>query len=317
MPSKPYNQFPYDPGMGDQAKQCLDYMLQQLNQLVGQANTPPGSKLQTFGPNIIDPTSPQINSAGSRTASLTTSITFTTTTTSVSFFWDGSNGSQPFQMFRDDGTVVGPFITGSGVTIAGLTPSTTYFVYFYWDESVSQIKFSIIPDVGVGTPAAAFTTLNFQAAQIQILRGHVPLAPSLSSTGFATPGAGTGSGSGGGGGGAGGGQFCPLSGAPVKLYGEPEWWTKSEKRQEHFIEVTTETGRKGIFSPTHMGFLRSGLAPLCAWKVGEWALTEDGEELVTSLEHRYIPDGKVDRYEAERGHIYSAWGFLCHNVKLR
>jgi hypothetical protein len=314
MPSKPYSQFPSDENLSPQSREALDYMLQQINQLVGQGNVPPGQRLQSFGSNIIDPTSNQIVSKGSRVTSIGTPITYTSTTTSISFFWDGTNGSQQFKLFRDDGSVVGPLIAGSGLTITGLSPSTTYFIYFYWNEVTKSIQFATLPGQGVGTPPAAFPALNYNAAQIQILQNHIPLAPNFSSTGIMTPAAGSGGGSGGGGGGGGGGGFCPLSGAPVKLYGDPAWWTKTVKPCWEFLEVVTESGRRGTFSRPHRMYQHAGLMPLYMWKVGDLAVTEDGEERVTELNPRRF-EGEVDSYEATKGHVYSAWGFISHNLK--
>lgn len=208
--AKPWNQFPRDHNLGDQAANCLDYILTQLNQLVTAGSAPPGTKLQTMGGNIIDPTTNQINSAGSRVSSITTSISFTTTTTSVTFFWDGTNGSKPFQVFRDDGTTFGPSIAGSAYTVTGLVASTTYYFYPYFDEATLTIKFVAIGGTSIGTPSIAFTAPSYVAAQQQILRGRIPLAFQLASPGVTLPASGTGSGTGGsGGGGAGGGYNLP------------------------------------------------------------------------------------------------------------
>lgn len=190
--------------MSDQSKQCLDYMLAQLNQLIGQANPPSGAGIQNFGTPLIDPTGQQISSAGSRTSSITTAITYTSTTTSVSFFWDGSNGSQPFKIYRDDQTITGPIVAGSGITVSGLTANTLYYFYFYWDELSQSIKMATVQGAGVGTPPNAFTAQNPLALQQAILRGRIPLAALFYTTGITTPASGTGGGTGGGGGGGGG-----------------------------------------------------------------------------------------------------------------
>ena len=184
--------------------QGLDWMVTQLNQLIGLANVPPNQSLSSFGINVIDPTSAQIVSQGSRTSSIATGIAFVATTTGVTFYWDGTNGSQPFQIVRDDGATYGPSIAGSPYAVSGLSANTTYFFYPYFDESVQQIKFATIGGVSVGTPAIAFTSKNLQAAQQQILRGNVPLGAILSSTGLTTPSGGSASGFGGSGGGGAG-----------------------------------------------------------------------------------------------------------------
>lgn len=189
--SKPWSQIPYDQHMSPQTRQCLDYMLTQINQLVGQANVPPSQSLQTFGTNVIDPTSAQINSAGSRTAAIATAIGYVVQPTTISFFWDGSNGTQPFQLFRDDNTIFGPFITGSPVKVTGLVAATLYYFYPYFDDSLKIIQFATVAGVSVGNPAIAFTAKNNLAAQQQILRQRISLGALLSSQGVTTPGVGS------------------------------------------------------------------------------------------------------------------------------
>ena len=120
---------------------------------------------------------------------------------------------------------------------------------------------------------------------------------------------------GGGGAGSGGGGGCPLSGAPVHLYGNPSWWKKTVLPCKDFIVIETETGRMGTFSAKDRRFQRHGLLPLTEWKVGDLALTEDGEERVIRVSPTIIPGATVDSYEARQGHVYSAWGFIGHNMK--
>jgi hypothetical protein len=207
------NQFPRDQALGQEALSVLDQVLVQVNTLLGSGTPPPGSGLQAFGPNIIDPTSAQISSAGSRTSAIATGIVAVMTTTTATFYWDGTHSSQPFKIYRDDNSVFGPFITGSGPAVTGLTASTTYFFYPYFDETLQRIAFATIAGVSVGNPAWAFTAQNNLAAQQQILRNRIPLAFILSSTGAATTGAGSNTvfgGSGGGGAGVGGnGRYLP------------------------------------------------------------------------------------------------------------
>jgi hypothetical protein len=208
--AKPWNQFPRDDSLGMASLQCLDWIVTQLNQQIGQAAAPPSPGIGVYGvygQNIIDPTSGQIVSKGSRTSAIATAIQVVTTTTTATFYWDGSNGSQPFKIYRDDATVFGPFITGSGLIGSGLTARTTYYFYPYYDETLGIIAFANVPGTSVGSPAIAFTLQNNLAAQQQILRNRVPLAFLLTSTGVATPSTGStnhNGGSGGAGAGVGG-----------------------------------------------------------------------------------------------------------------
>ena len=111
------------------------------------------------------------------------------------------------------------------------------------------------------------------------------------------------------------GGGCPLSGAPVKLYGDPADWAMRVQPCEEFIELLTETGRKGTFSRPDKRYCRRGL--LAVWELvsGDLMLTDDGEERLVSAKAVHIPGATVDSYEARKGHIYSAWGFIGHNVK--
>lgn len=199
--------FPHDPAIGGQSRQALDWMITQLNQLIGQSSTPPNAGLASLNPNSINPSSSQVSSVGSRMFSVTTPLAQVAGTTLITFYWDGSNGSVPFQIYRDDGTRLGPLIQGSPFAVTGLTANTKYFFYFYWDEAVNQIKAVSVPGVSLGVPAVAFTAQNLVAAQQQFLRGRIPLANTYVSTGVSTTVAGTANGSGGSGGGSGGGAL--------------------------------------------------------------------------------------------------------------
>lgn len=203
--AKAYNQFPRDSALGDQSLQALDWVVTQLNQIVGQGVPPPFQGLPSVQNNIVNPTTGQITSLGSRMSSVTTAIAFVATTTTITLFWDGTNGSQVFMVGRDDGSVYGPNPAGSPLKITGLVASTNYWLYGYFDEVQSVIRFATNAKA-VGSPALAFTAPNFNAAQQQIMRGHIPLGLLMVTTGISTPGSGSSSGSGGsGGGGAGAG----------------------------------------------------------------------------------------------------------------
>ena len=198
-PLKPWS---FTPGEYD--RNWADWVTANLNQLAGQAGvTPSNQGFPALSVPTVDPTTSQIPSKGSRTSSVTTTITFTFDATSATFFWDGTNGSQALRIGRDDGTVVGPTTVGSPFKVAGLT-TNTYFFYAYWDETLGKVVFAT-NSAAVGTPAVAFLQPNFDAAQQQILRGHIPLGILMVTLGVTLTGS-TGSGSGGsGGGGAGAG----------------------------------------------------------------------------------------------------------------
>lgn len=131
--------------------------------------------------------------------SQTTAFAYTATTTSITWYWDGTNGSTTLTILRADGTSTGP-ISGNQ-TITGLSPSTTYNFYPYWDEGTQTLQWVA---GGSGTPAYAQSSAGSQTlVQKQFLRSRLPL--SQGGMQASTPASGSSSGSGGGGGGGGGG----------------------------------------------------------------------------------------------------------------
>src|SRR5262249_20138715 len=153
-----------------------------VNALSGRGIPPAGQGIQALSQNNIDPTTGQINSAGSRVSSVTTAVGFVASTTSaavatVAFYWGGANGSAGFKIGRDDGSVYGPSRAGSPLVVTALPASasqtTTYYFYPYFDESLQKIVFASVPGVSKGVPPVAFAAQNFKAAQQQIMRGHI------------------------------------------------------------------------------------------------------------------------------------------------
>lgn len=78
---------------------------------------------------------------------------FTATPTSITLFWDGTNGSQIFVIKRADGTSF--TIPGGSLLISGLTPLTTYgFLPYNCITSQNNLSFSM---GDAGNPQFAFS----------------------------------------------------------------------------------------------------------------------------------------------------------------
>jgi hypothetical protein len=213
--SRQYSQAPFDDALGHQTKDWQDWVTVTLNALQGQNMQ--GQNLQASGFTAlnnpsVNPASSQVQSFGARVASLTTSFTFTTTSTTISIFWDGTNNSLPLKIFRDDGTVAGPF--PGNQTITGLSPSTTYYFAVFFDETAQVVRF--VSQAGaVGSPPVAYLSPLIAVGQQQILRGHTPLASDLFVTGITTPASGSTTPVVLGGGGAGAGAYLGRKLAPL------------------------------------------------------------------------------------------------------
>jgi hypothetical protein len=200
---RPWNLRP-NPDDETSMAQFHDWIQTSLNQLIGQ-QVPPAPGVSALSPGVIDPTTAALKSSGSRTAALTTNFgAAAPSTTSIQIYWDGSNSSTILRIYRDDGTVAGPF-PGSQL-ITGLTANTNYYFYPYFDEATQRVLFvSVAP--AVGSPPIAYTSPAIAVAQQQILRGRIQLATDLAVTGFATPAAGNTPAASAGGGGSGGGVY--------------------------------------------------------------------------------------------------------------
>lgn len=149
-------------------------------------------------------------------------FTFATTTTSITLTWS------TFNLYRPDGSIqaMAPSPTG-GIVISGLSPSTQYFIYPYYDEINQVIAFAA---QGSGSPGYAYTAKSPTAAQTQNLTTHVPLA--AGSISITTPATGTG-------GGTGGGGNCFTGETLVKT---PQGWVPFEQLPSPAI-IANETGR--------------------------------------------------------------------------
>jgi hypothetical protein len=200
---RPYSLAPH-PSDEAGVKTFFDWLQTSLNVLIGQA-VPPAQGFSALSPGIVDPTTAGLKSAGSRTTALTTNFGASApSTTSIQLYWDGTNSSTILRIYRDDGSVAGPFPGSQLVT--GLTANTTYFFYPYFDEATQRVLFVSAPGA-VGSPPIAYTATAIAVAQQQILRGRVQLASNLAVTGFATPAAGNTPAASQGGGGSGGGSY--------------------------------------------------------------------------------------------------------------
>lgn len=209
---KPYTQRPSGIGIAPDHAAWMDWATSTLNAIIGQSTAPTQVGLPAVVNNTVNPTSAQISSSGARPGSLATAITYVAEANNIEFFWDGTNGSSPLVIYRDDGSVSSRLIGNFKVT--GLTNSTKYYFYPYFQEDVlpennfgsqlAGVNWGTATGVAVGTPAVAFTAPNLIAAQQQIARDHVPLGALAATVGVSTPSGGATTGSiGGGGGGVG------------------------------------------------------------------------------------------------------------------
>lgn len=121
-----------------------------------------------------------LGSYGSIPPSGTTKFAAIATATTITIYWDGTNGSTQLLIHRADGTDTR---ASGNQAITKLAPSTTYFIYPYWDERDGSVNFvstaagpgTAVP-AAVGSPPYAYTTAVANAAQQVAALGAVPLS---------------------------------------------------------------------------------------------------------------------------------------------
>jgi hypothetical protein len=238
---------------------------------------------------------------------------FSATTTSITIYWDGTNGSVKLKIIRADETVVN--IPSNNMTISGLIANTSYGFLPFWSAfnncGVGFIKGD------AGTPQFAFTTAarNVQASMQQSLLGREPLSGGF--TTFSTPAAGTSGGTGGTGGYGGGPGTCVMLNTDIKPFGEGQEYSTFHHRQTDWINLAVEDYPRTLnCTPNHPLFHDDkGKIRADELKAGDWIMMERGVGKIAEVRQFYKDCTKVE-VKMPRGHLFYANGFLSHNNKL-
>jgi hypothetical protein len=127
----------------------------------------------------------------------------------VTFYYDGTNGSSTLKIYKSDGSLVSP--PASRAAAGALSASTSYYFYPYYDEASGVVWFVSGGSFAVGTGppigSFAYTQPNYPAAQQQGGKTRIPLTSGSFAVSTPAPSS-TGSGGGGFGGGGGGFGNC-------------------------------------------------------------------------------------------------------------
>ncbi len=252
-------------------------------------------------PGISTPHKPQ----GSILPVVIGAFAYTSDGTSITWYWDGTNGSSLLTLRWPDGSLTP--IPPTSQRISGLAGTTTYTFFPYYDTVFGGIVFSSDSVAGTGTPPMAFGAgADIKTATaIQSQDNHVQM--NLSTMSAATT-------AGGGGGGSGGGRFggcvaedtevVPLSGDLYSYLVPASDW----------IEIRSLSGRKLRAVPEHRIFTEDGCLRMAHLAPGMRALTLDGLEHIRSVE-RVQEEGKKRVVWVPKGNVYWANGFGSHNIK--
>lgn len=239
-------------------------------------------------------------------------FSFTATTTSITIYWDGTNGSTKLKIIRPDKSVVQ--IPGSNLTISGLTANTTYGFLPFWSPFVNCGVGFVVGDSG--SPQFAFSpsaqTVQNGLQQFQVGREAL-------SKGFVTwptPNAGSSGPGSGGGGGLGSGGTCVMLNTKIEPFAEGQEFSTFHHRQTDWISIAAEEWPTVLnCTPNHpLYHSEKGKIRADEFKVGDLIITKRGERRVVEVRPFYRNCTKME-VKMPTGHLYFANGFLSHNVK--
>jgi hypothetical protein len=230
---------------------------------------------------------------------------YTSNGTSITWFWDGTNGSFILIVNWPDRSVTQ--IPPASFQVTGLANSTSYNFFPYFDVVQGGIFFAADPLAGVGTPPIAFAAgaSILVPTAIQSQDNHVPL--NLSNMAGATT-------AGGAGGGSGGGRFggCVSEDTEVvSLHGD---MFSHMVPAEEWIEVVCLHGRRLRAVPAHRLFTEQGCVRMAHLTPGMRIVTIDGLEAVSRVE-RITEKGMRRLVWIPQGNLFWANGLLSHNIK--
>lgn len=253
---------------------------------------------------------PSVNESG---------FAYTSTGTTITWYWDGTNASTVLVIRRTDGTR--QTVPAGSITITGLSNSTWYgFLPFWVNDNRCNIGWvqgtAGTPQIAFpGGTGAAFVNTATVSAQADAFAGQLLQGREQLSAGFMTAKTAAGGGTGGGGAGGGGSSgLCVMRGTHIETLGEypyksilaPEtdWW-----------RIVTKSGRS--INSTHNHSLYNadaGKVRADSFRVGQWAIAIDGEDKIVES-HPFKRQCTKELVSMDNGHLYWGNGLLNHNSK--
>jgi hypothetical protein len=227
---------------------------------------------------------------------------YTSTGTTITWYWDGTNGSFILTILWPDGsqTPVPP----ANLAITGLANTTTYVFYPYFDVVFGGVKFVVLPS-GSGTPQAAFLASNQAAAAVQSADNHAIMVAAAMT-------AATTAGGGGGGSGGGSGGGCIREGTEVVPVGGMAFsylmpW-------DDWLEIKTLSGHCLQAGRTHRIFTEEGCLAMRDLQLGARIVTAEGISSLHEIKEVH-ERARKQLVWVPKGSLYWSNGILSHNAK--
>lgn len=234
---------------------------------------------------------------------------YVSTTTSITWYWDGTNGSKVLVIHRTDGST---FTVPTGhLAITGLTLNTTYYFLPFWNTNnlcnIGWVQGTAgSPQIALVLADTTNVITSPQYLMQQNSQANEPLTSSFMSA------ATTASGSGGGGGSPG----CVMAGTEIEALGDLDF--KIEVLSEfNWIHLELEDGRFLSCTLDHpLYHAVTGKIRADCLSVGDLVITDKGEQRLEAV-HYFKKKCSKHKVTMPKGHLFWANGFLSHNLKPR
>lgn len=235
----------------------------------------------------------------------------TVTANSITWYWDGTNGSTVLVIRRTDG--IRQTVPAGSLTVTGLTNTTWYGFLPYWSPNnqcgIGWVAGSAgTPLIGFpGGTGASFVNAATITVQADALAEQVKIGREQLSSGFMTMQVG-----GGGGGAGGGGGSCVLRGTHIETLSDIPYSSKLHPQTE-WRHIVTHSGKSLICTPNH-ALYHPERGKVRADSLTDWALTTVGEDKVL-MNDPLLRVCVKEQVMMKTGHLYWANGFMSHNWK--
>jgi len=256
--------------------------------------------------NLSDSIVRKIGSVSPQTA--TNGFGYTSDGSSITIYWDGTNGSKVIQIHRADQSVFNLPVAGSGIQVTGLSNGVTYYFLPFFSttgNAVGWVKGTI------GSPQIAFVvgdTTDPVNGPIYIIRQSSQANEPLSAGFMPIP-----CGTGGSGNPDNGG--CVMQGTQITPVGDIPMELKFLPEQE-WVYLKLDDGRELKCTYDHPLYSETGKTQASMLIAGEPLLTDTGLRKIVESSFFTQSATKV-KVSMPEGHLFFANGFLSHNIKFR
>lgn len=241
-------------------------------------------------------------------ASNTYGFAYTSTVNTITWYWDGTNGSKVLVIHRADGSTF--TVPPGSITISILSPSTDFYFLPFWNTN-NLCNIGWVQGTH-GTPQIAFVLADTTDAVMspQYMMKQNSQANEPLSGGFmlaSTPASGSG--------GGGGGGACVMSGTEIEPLGGLDYAIEVLP-EFNWVQIKMEDGRVLGCTVDHpLYHAVNGKTDAGKLVEGDLLITDVGQMPIAHI--RRI-QRKCSKYKVmmPKGHLYWANGLLSHNQKV-